>query len=113
MARGKRQFGIYCTPCHGEAGVGNGMVHQRALTLSPTVRAQWAPAANLTKENTRYMPVGQIFDAITNGIRNMPGYAGQIEPEDRWAIVLYLRALQRSQTATLDDVPVAARGNLK
>jgi mono/diheme cytochrome c family protein len=59
------------------------------------------------------MPDGQIYDVITNGVRNMPSYAHQIPPEDRWAIVAYLRALQRSQDATIDDVPVELRETLK
>jgi mono/diheme cytochrome c family protein len=71
------------------------------------------PPTNLTEERLRFMPVGELFNTITNGIRNMPGYGRQVDPGDRWAIILYLRALQRSQAAKLDDVPAQARGNLK
>ena len=94
MARGKRQFGIYCTPCHGQTGNGEGMVHQRAFALQ---EGTWVKPTNLANADIIAKPVGEIFKTITNGIRNMPAYARQITPEDRWAIILYLRALQRSQ----------------
>jgi hypothetical protein len=61
----------------------------------------------------RGQPVGQIFGTITHGIRSMPGYAAQIEPADRWAIILYVRALQRSQNASIDDVPEEHRARLR
>jgi mono/diheme cytochrome c family protein len=109
MARGKVRYGIYCTPCHGQAGLGDGMVHKRAEALG----GGWIPPTNVTQEYVRNQPVGELFNTITNGVRNMPPYASQIPPEDRWAIVMYMRALQRSQAGTLNDVPESERGSLK
>ena len=94
MARGEQRYGIYCTPCHGEIGDGDGMVHRRAAALK---EGTWVKPTNVNSANIAKKPVGELFNTISNGIRNMPGYARQIEVEDRWAIVLYLRALQRSQ----------------
>jgi mono/diheme cytochrome c family protein len=59
------------------------------------------------------MPVGELFNSITNGVRNMPAYGPQIPPGDRWAIIMYVRALQKSQAATINDVPESERGSLK
>lgn len=94
MARGKEQFGIYCTPCHGETGDGEGMVHHRAFALQ---EGTWVKPTNINEPSIGEKPVGELFKTIGEGIRNMPGYARQISPEDRWAIILYMRALQRSQ----------------
>lgn len=110
MDRGREQFGIYCTPCHGVDGMGQGMVHERARSL---MQGTWAPPTNLHQENLLYKPVGELFEGITRGIRNMPPYGRQIDTADRWAIVLYLRGLQRSQAARLEDVPEGERGGLK
>lgn len=110
MARGKQRFGIYCTPCHGQAGQGDGMVHKRAEALA---QGGWIQPSNVTQEYLRNMPVGELFNSITNGIRNMPAYGPQIAPEDRWAIIMYVRALQKSQAGTLNDVPESERGSLK
>jgi mono/diheme cytochrome c family protein len=110
MARGKQRFGIYCTPCHGQGGLGDGMVHKRAEALA---QGGWIQPTNITQEYLRNQPVGELFNTITNGIRNMPSYGAQIAPEDRWAIVMYVRALQRSQAGTLGDVPESERGSLK
>jgi mono/diheme cytochrome c family protein len=110
MDRGREKFGIYCTPCHGVDGMGQGMVHERARSL---MQGTCVPPTNLHDENLRYKPVGELFDGITRGIRNMPPYGRQIDTADRWAVVLYLRALQRSQAATLEDVPEGERGGLK
>lgn len=101
MLRGQRQFNIYCAPCHGSSGYGNGMVAVRAEAL---LEGTWTPPANLHDKVVTGRPVGHIFNTITNGIRNMPPYGPQITVEDRWAIVLYVRALQRSQAASLNDV---------
>jgi mono/diheme cytochrome c family protein len=101
MHRGQRQFNIYCAPCHGMSGYGNGMVAVRADAL---MEGTWTTPANLHDKLILSRPVGHIFNTITNGIRNMPPYGPQIAVEDRWAIVLYVRALQRSQSATLADV---------
>jgi mono/diheme cytochrome c family protein len=110
MARGKERFGIYCTPCHGLGGLGDGMVHKRAEGLA---QGGWIPPTNMTQEYLRMQPVGELYNTISNGIRNMPAYGAQIMPEDRWAIVMYVRALQRSQAGTLGDVPESERGSLK
>jgi mono/diheme cytochrome c family protein len=110
MERGRTQFGTYCTPCHGVDGAGEGMVHLRARSL---MQGTWVQPSNLHQENLLYKPVGELYDGVTRGIRNMPSYARQISPEDRWAVILYLRALQRSQAARLDDLPETVRGALK
>lgn len=94
MKQGKKMFGIYCAACHGYAGNGDGMVHQRAIDLQEPA---WVPPTNLAGDTTVKLTDGQLFDAISNGIRNMQGYSSQIVPKDRWAIVLYLRALQKAQ----------------
>lgn len=94
MARGEQRFGIYCAPCHGLTGDGDGMVHRRAFALQ---EGTWVKPTNVANADILKKPAGELFNTITNGIRNMPGYARQIAPEDRWAIVMYLRALQRSQ----------------
>lgn len=98
MHRGRQQFGIYCAPCHGLSGEGDGMIAKRADELTLTGRANgmaWVPPTNINQDAIRVQPVGQLFQSISNGIRNMPPYGSQISVEDRWAIVLYLRALQR------------------
>jgi mono/diheme cytochrome c family protein len=110
MARGKARFGIYCTPCHGQAGLGDGMVHKRAEALA---QGGWIQPSNMTQDYLRYMPVGELFNTITNGVRTMPAYGPQIPPEDRWAILMYVRALQKSQAGALNDVPESERGSLK
>lgn len=110
MARGKQRFGIYCTPCHGQTGEGDGMVNQRAQALA---EGTWTPPSNILEDRLRFMPVGELFNTISNGIRNMPGYGGQIQPADRWAIVLYVRALQRSRAATIQDLSDQERASLR
>ena len=102
MQRGRERFNIYCTPCHGLLGDGRGMVVQRGLRQ----------AASYHQERLRAAPVGYFFDVITNGFGAMQGYAEQIPPRDRWLIAAYVRALQLSQHATIDDVPAADRGRL-
>jgi len=109
MAQGKVRFGIYCTPCHGQAGLGDGMVHKRAEPMG----GGWIQPTNVTQEYVRNQPVGELFNSITNGVRNMPAYGAQIPPAERWAIIMYMRALQRSQAGTLNDVPESERGSLK
>jgi mono/diheme cytochrome c family protein len=110
MARGQERFDIFCTPCHGQGGRGDGMVARRAEALA---EGTWVPPTDVTQEHIRAQPVGQLFNTITNGIRNMPAYGAQIEPRDRWAIVMYLRALQRAQHATIADVPEGERAALR
>ena len=110
MARGQERFSIYCAPCHGLDGSGNGIVSLRAEKLA---EGTWVPAANYHTDTVRNRPVGHVFNTITNGIRTMPAYGTQIPPADRWAIVAYLRALQLSQDASLADVPADKRTELE
>ncbi len=107
LKRGQERFNIYCSPCHDRTGSGNGMVIQRANRIG-----HWQPTSYYD-ERIMNMPVGQIFETITNGVRTMPGYSYQVPVSDRWAIVTYVRALQRSQRAALADVPESQRNNLK
>jgi mono/diheme cytochrome c family protein len=110
LRRGRERYDIYCSPCHGLAGHGDGMVAKRADALQ---EGTWTPPASFHTELVRGRPVGHLFNSITNGIRNMPGYGPQIAVEDRWAIVAYLRALQRSQSGTVEDVPPELRAQLR
>ena len=102
LDRGEERFNIYCSPCHGRTGEGNGMVVQRGYRRPPSYH----------QDRLRDAPVGHFFDVITNGFGAMPDYAAQIKAEDRWAIIAYIRALQLSAHATLGDVPPADRGAL-
>jgi len=99
LNRGRQQFNIYCAPCHGRVGDGNGIVVKHGFLPPPTLHA----------DRLRDVEDGYIYDVITNGIRNMPSLAHQVPVSDRWAIVGYVRALQRSQNATLNDVPIELR----
>jgi mono/diheme cytochrome c family protein len=103
MARGQERFNIYCSPCHGRTGQGDGMIVRRGFRRPPTFH----------QDRLRTAPVGQIFDVITKGFGAMPDYASQIPAADRWAIIAYLRALQLSEHATIDDVPAAERSRLQ
>jgi len=102
LARGQQRFNIYCTPCHGRLGDGNGMVVQRGLRQ----------AASYHQERLRQEKVGYFFDVITNGFGAMQGYAEQIPVRDRWLIVAYVRTLQLSQHASVNDVPADHRAAL-
>jgi mono/diheme cytochrome c family protein len=110
MRRGQQRFEIFCSPCHGLAGDGTGTVSKRAEELQ---EGTWTPPVSFHTDLIRGRQVGHLFNTITNGIRNMPAYGPQIPVEDRWAIVAYLRALQRSQASTIDDVPVELRASLR
>jgi mono/diheme cytochrome c family protein len=110
MQRGRQRFNIHCAVCHGRAGEGNGLASLRALELQ---QGTWVPPTSIHAQHVREQPVGQLFHTITNGVRKMPAYGHQIPPEDRWAIVLYMRALQRSQNASIDDVPADKRITLR
>jgi mono/diheme cytochrome c family protein len=102
LRRGQQRYGIYCTPCHGQTGRGDGMVVQRGYRRPPSFHID-----RLRNEKTGY-----FFDVITSGFGAMPDYAAQIAVPDRWAIVAYLRALQLSENARLEDVPADRRGAL-
>ena len=103
MARGQERYDIFCSPCHGRTGAGDGMI----------VRRGYRPPPSLHVDRLRLAPVGHFFDVMTNGFGAMPDYAAQIKAEDRWAIVAYIRALQLSEHATAEDVPADQRGLLK
>ncbi len=100
--RGQERFNVYCAPCHGVAGKGDGLVHQRATKVP---NKGWLPPPDLTSDYIVKLPHGQLFQIISNGVRSMKGYRAQIPESDRWAIILYVRALQRSHLTKSDDVP--------
>lgn len=110
LERGRERYAVHCAPCHGESGSGDGPIARRADALSAPA---WVPPTNLHEEYVRDLPDGQLYDVVENGVRSMSGYGGQLVPRDRWAIVAYLRALQRSRNASLDDVPGWAREELR
>jgi mono/diheme cytochrome c family protein len=102
MRRGQQRFGIYCTPCHGQTGRGDGMVVQRGYRRPPSFHI----------DRLRNEKAGYFFDVMTNGFGAMPDYAAQVPVADRWAIVAYLRALQLSENARLEDVPAERRAEV-
>src|SRR6202790_5287603 len=102
MARGEDRFDIFCSPCHGRTGSGDGMVVRRGYRRPPSYH----------DDRLRNAPIGHFFDVISNGFGAMPDYAAQIEVGDRWAIVAYIRALQLSEHATAVDVPAERRSGL-
>lgn len=102
LRRGQERYGIYCAPCHSRVGDGKGIIINRGFVPPPTFH----------DDKYRAYPDGQIFDIISNGFRNMPSYKHQIPVADRWAIVGYVRVLQRSQNARAEDVPPAIRATL-
>jgi mono/diheme cytochrome c family protein len=103
VKRGHDRFNIYCTPCHGPAGDGNGVTKRFGMTTT----------ASLLQDRLILAPDGQLFDTITNGKTTMMPYASQIPIQDRWAIVAYVRALQLSRVGTKDDVPADKLSQLK
>ncbi len=103
MARGQQRFNVFCSPCHGRTGQGDGMVVLRGYRRPPSFHT----------DRLRGVPVGHFFDVITNGFGAMPDYAVQIKAEDRWAIIAYLRALQLSEHATLAEVPPSERDKIQ
>ncbi|GJM43412.1 MAG: quinol:cytochrome C oxidoreductase [Gemmatimonadota bacterium] len=113
VARGQDRYEIYCTPCHGQSGNGQGMIAQRGTLLMDRGLAIWTPPSSLHTDLVRGRAAGHLFNTITNGIRNMPAYGSQLKVADRWAVVAYIRALQRSQRAELEDVPEDVRGTLR
>jgi mono/diheme cytochrome c family protein len=102
LARGQERFNINCAVCHGAVGAGDGIVKSYGLIT----------VASLQDERIRTMPDGQIFSTITNGKNTMGAYGPQIAVDDRWAIVAYLRALQKSQNARLAELPEARQQEL-
>ena len=110
LARGRERFNIFCAPCHGTSGNGSGPVHLKAMALA---EGTWTPPTDLAGETVVERPAGFIYDTIKNGVRNMPAYGSQIDVADRWAVVAYVRALQLSRNATLDDLSVGGRAALE
>jgi mono/diheme cytochrome c family protein len=102
IVRGQARFNIYCTPCHGRIGDGNGMVVLRGFRQ----------AASYYSEKLMQAPVGHFFDVVSNGFGAMPSYASRIMPDDRWRVIAYIRALQLSENSKLTDVPPDQRQNL-
>lgn len=108
IRRGQERFNIYCTPCHGYSGYGDGMVAQRAAEFQAAgseAATTWVPPTNYHTLDMRKRPDGSLFNTITNGARTMPRYDKQISVLDRWAIVAYVRALQVSQELVPANVP--------
>jgi len=103
MARGRERFDIYCSPCHGRTGEGNGMIVQRGFRQPPSFHEDRLVQAQ----------PGYFFDVITNGFGAMQDYSSSVAVPDRWAIAAYIRALQLSRRAAIDDVPADRRAELE
>jgi mono/diheme cytochrome c family protein len=103
LKRGQQRYGIYCAPCHGETGDGDGMVVRRGFPAPPSYHSQ----------KFRHAPDAHFYSVISNGYGVMYSYADVIEPRDRWAIIEYIRALQLSQDARIDDAPQGQRSLLQ
>lgn len=103
IRRGQERFNIFCAPCHDKSGSGHGIVVQRGFHIP----------VNLASDHTRGLPDGEIFGIIGNGVRNMPAYGTQVPEADRWAILTWVRVLQRSQHAALADVPADKQGQIE
>lgn len=103
LQRGRERFEIYCAPCHGRTGDGNGMVPQRGFPAPPSYHI----------DRLRQAPVGHFVDVITHGYGVMYPYAARVEPADRWAIAAYIRVLQLSHDARISDVPDSERAALE
>jgi len=102
LRRGQERYRIYCSPCHGQLGRGDGMI----------VRRGYRQPSSFHVDRLRAQPAGYYFDVISHGFGAMPDYAAQIPVKDRWAIVAFVRVLQLSQDATVADVPADRRGEL-
>jgi hypothetical protein len=103
LNRGRERYDIYCSPCHSRVGDGKGIMISRG----------YIPPPSFHTDRIRKLRDGEIYNVITQGVRNMPPYANQINPDDRWAIVGYLRVLQRSHNATIEDIPIELRDKVK
>lgn len=103
LERGRERYDIYCSPCHGYVGAGNGLVVQRGFPPPPSFHI----------DRLRRAEDAHIYDVITNGYGAMYDYRASVRPADRWAIVAYVRALQRSQNTTMSDVPETERAALR
>ncbi len=103
LLRGQQRFNIYCAPCHDRTGTGRGVVPAKVV---------WVPG-NLHDPRMVNMVDGELFHVATSGRRTMPGYRYQVSEHDRWAIVAYIRALQRAGQATAADVPADMQEKVK
>ncbi|MGZ3774374.1 MAG: c-type cytochrome [Pseudobdellovibrionaceae bacterium] len=103
LLRGQERFNIHCSPCHDRAGTGNGLVVQRGFTQPPSLHI----------DRLRQAPLGHFFQVITNGFGRMPSYALQINAQDRWNIIAYIRALQLSQSSELEKLPSELQNKFK
>lgn len=110
MKLGQLKYETYCAACHGYSGHGDGLVNRRASALDP---GAWVPAPSLHTDVINQQAIGQLFGTITNGKGKMAPYAASLTPKERWAVVLYIKALQKSQGASLDDIPVDKRSEIK
>jgi mono/diheme cytochrome c family protein len=104
LERGEDRYNIYCAPCHDRVGSGRGIV---------SLRSQGWIANSLIEQRIVDMPDGELFYVVSMGRRSMPGYRWQIEEDDRWAIVAYIRALQRAANGVIEDVPADLRSELR
>ncbi|MCM2276254.1 MAG: cytochrome c [Candidatus Didemnitutus sp.] len=101
--RGRDRYQIYCAPCHGALGDGQGITKRYGMVATPTFH----------DDRIRQMPEGEIFNTITHGKNTMMPYGDKLTPDERWAVISYVRALQRAQHASINDVPLEHRGELK
>ena len=109
MQIGKTKYETYCSSCHGYSGFGDGLVAKRAASL---LQDTWTPPTSLHVDRVQKQPVGQIFHTISKGQGKMASYASSLSAKERWAVVLYVKALQRSRNANIEDVPVEQRSSL-
>ncbi|HEY2159597.1 MAG TPA: cytochrome c [Isosphaeraceae bacterium] len=116
LERGRQRFEIYCSPCHGYTGDGHGMIVQRGFTAPPSLYGKRHPAGKSAAatfyEDLRDAPAGHFFEVITNGHGAMYSYASRVAPRDRWAVAAYIRALQLSRYAKVDELPPDVREKL-
>ena len=109
LERGAQRFAIYCTPCHGLSGHGDGMVPRRSAASD---YGAWL-VADLSSEKALAHPIGEIFNITGYGFNTMPGYRSQVSPEDRWALVAHVKALQFSQSVDIAEIPRQERQRLE
>lgn len=114
IARGENRFNIYCAPCHSPSGSGLGMIAQRAAMLQQQGKAPaWVAPKAIYDPTAIVRPVGELFNIVTNGINTMAGYGPQIPEADRWAIVAWVKVLQRSQVASWNELSEEDRARLE
>lgn len=111
IAKGRQKYNIYCSVCHGKTGDGRGVLASDGSDLAMSA-GYFGNIATLIDERIRAMPEGQIFDVITNGFNTMGAYGYAIRPEDRWAVIAYVRALQLAAHASAEDVPEQFKSRL-